>query len=131
MRFKTVTQIRQLERHGKVLQKIFPVTKDMDPLDLMGRLYKIEKRAAAIGLRLCNGPDFKEGERERKEFAVMMALERVLGIKAHSRIFVNGDPRGYALKFSDNCTRHWNENHPNHRLHSDWGGFGILCPEFN
>ena len=37
----------------------------------------------------------------------------------------NGDARGYALKIPDNYMR---EN--NIRLFTDWGGNGILAPDF-
>lgn len=40
-------------------------------------------------------------------------------------VFLNGDPRGYALKIEDN----WMRARPELRLHSDWGGYGILAPE--
>ncbi len=39
-------------------------------------------------------------------------------------VFLNGDPRGYSLKIDDEWMR---AKRP--RLHSDWGGYGILAPE--
>jgi hypothetical protein len=40
-------------------------------------------------------------------------------------VFLNGDPRGYALKIESGWMREQNE----FRLHSDMGGYGILAPE--
>jgi len=41
-------------------------------------------------------------------------------------VFINGDPRGYALKINDKYVR---ENQL--RIYSDMGGYGIIAPEFN
>jgi hypothetical protein len=40
-------------------------------------------------------------------------------------VFLNRDPRGYALKIDDE----WMRAHPQFRLHTDWGGYGIIAPE--
>lgn len=42
-------------------------------------------------------------------------------------VFLNKDARGYALKINDE----WMREHPDVRLHSDWGGYGILAPEID
>ena len=57
--------------------------------------------------------------------------ENILNVKNDydswiSNIFVNGDCRGYALKIDDKYIR---EN--NIKLHCDWGGYGIIAPDFN
>ena len=39
-------------------------------------------------------------------------------------IFLNGDPRGYALKIPDDYVR---DNDLN--IHRDWGGYGIIAPD--
>jgi hypothetical protein len=39
-------------------------------------------------------------------------------------VFLNRDPRGYALKIDDEWMR--SQAHP---LHRDWGGYGIIAPE--
>jgi hypothetical protein len=41
-------------------------------------------------------------------------------------IFLNGDARGYALKIQDDYVRDNNLD-----IHKDWGGYGILAPEFD
>ena len=39
-------------------------------------------------------------------------------------VFLNGDPRGYALKIRDEYVRAHDL-----AIHRDWGGYGILAPE--
>ena len=39
-------------------------------------------------------------------------------------IFLNLDPRGYALKIDDQDARALD-------IYKDWGGYGIICPEFD
>jgi hypothetical protein len=41
-------------------------------------------------------------------------------------IFLNTDPRGYALKIPDDIVKEnaWT-------IHKDWGGFGIIAPDLN
>lgn len=41
-------------------------------------------------------------------------------------VFINRDPRGYALKIDDG----WMREH-NAELHRDWGGYGIIAPEID
>jgi hypothetical protein len=52
---------------------------------------------------------------ENIEKAVKKLLPGVEGF------FINGDPRGYSLKIKEKI-------YP--ELHQDWGGYGILAPEF-
>jgi len=40
-------------------------------------------------------------------------------------VVINRDPRGYALKIEDE----WFKDH-DVRIHKDWGGYGILAPDF-
>ena len=40
-------------------------------------------------------------------------------------VFINRDPRGYALKIREIWMRNYSGN-----LHRDWGGYGILAPDF-
>jgi hypothetical protein len=61
-----------------------------------------------------------EFTREQREFITKNAMELLAPVK--DRIIINRDPRGYAIKMipektPDNFTK-------------DWGGFGILAPEF-
>ena len=44
-------------------------------------------------------------------------------------LFINGDPRGYSLKIKENDVKILNER-GNINIYQDWGGYGILAPEF-
>ncbi len=132
-----VKQIRAIEQHCKVLQSIFPKTRKMDPLELYNKLHRLEATAARIGLRGCNGPEWKPGEKQKAEDRVLTQVNRLLDFRAlNVPVFVNDDPRGYALLVEEQWT--WGENtrrigpkKPNIRpLRTDMGGCGILCPNF-
>lgn len=49
-------------------------------------------------------------------------VEKVFGYLPEG-FFVNGDPRGYALKLETGSVPY--------RLHEDWGRYQILAPEIN
>jgi len=44
-------------------------------------------------------------------------------------LYFNSDPRGYAIKIDDKINRQL--RYKNINLYSDWGGYGILAPDFN
>ncbi len=61
---------------------------------------------------------------ERKDASILKRLDAILGFKAAGiPVFVNGDPRGYALKIEDSAARDLD-------IHRDMGGYGIICPDF-
>lgn len=41
-------------------------------------------------------------------------------------VFHNGDPRGYAIKIRDEYVREHGLS-----IHQDWGGYGIIAPDFS
>lgn len=47
---------------------------------------------------------------------------QVLGVP----VFLNRDPRGYALKIDDE----WMRKH-DAKLYRDWGGYGIIAPDID
>jgi predicted HAD superfamily phosphohydrolase len=112
--------------HGKQLLKIFPHAIERDPIKLCKRLRRLERAGQALALRLCNGPDYADGEAARIGDAIMDKAEALLRFKK-SRVGVSlhADPRGYALKIEAD----WMFAHPKARLHHDWGGYGIIAPD--
>ena len=122
MTTKQETAIRQ---HGESLQAIFPKTRDLDPVSLCRRLRRIEGQAERAALDHCNGvTDCDAWERESEN--ILRKLDRILGyVAAGVPVFVNGDPRGYALKIE---MTGWH-GAPKMRLHRDRGGYGIIAPE--
>jgi len=109
-------------------------------------LWKIEREAHAVTTALCNGETIRirqfgprpvtqmpedfgpngSGE-ERLQSRCKDALRNVLGAVPPG-FFVNGDPRGYALKI-DPDNAEGKALIESVRLHTDWGRNGILSPE--
>jgi hypothetical protein len=113
-------------QHGFKLQRIFPKTKDMGPVTLYQNLLRIEREAHRAAEYECNDPNYTTEMAERSDASILARLDALLGFKAAGiPVFVNGDPRGYALKIKDGYVRE-------HKLdiYTDWGGYGILAPEF-
>jgi len=115
----------RIEKHGNDLKTIFNL-ESADPIKLSKQIHMIEVKAARIALDYCNGGmelDAFEVEKEK----MLKALDKVLNFTAQSiPVFFNGDPRGYTLKIDDEYVRA-----NKLEIHTDWGGFGILSPEFD
>ncbi len=112
--------------HGLALQRIFPKSAQSGgPVALYKRLHRLEAEAHRLAEDECNRP-LPEGYAERKSASILRRLDAILGFKAAGiPVFLNGDPRGYALKIDpDTMSAHDLD------LHKDWGGYGIICPEF-
>ena len=45
-------------KHGEDLLAIFPKATEQNPVNLCRKLRRLEREGEALGLRLCNGPDF-------------------------------------------------------------------------
>lgn len=124
--------------HGNKLLAIFPKSTERDPGTLCRKLRRLEAKAAKIALQLCNGPEFAEGEADRLLDAILAKVNELLGnhryrdamkMPASERdaivpVFINRDPRGYALKISDE----WMTAN-DAKLEKDMGGYGLLAPE--
>lgn len=92
-------------------------------------LFKLERKAHANTERACNDSSYGQTEqmldRERVYDEVRRALTAI-----PPGFFVNGDPRGYALKI-DNETSKGKALIEAVKLYTDWGGYGILSPDIN
>ena len=116
---------RNIIEHGKNLLAIFPAANIQDPVYLCKRLRFYECKAEASTTTLCNGcleslQEYHEKTLERIENKV----RRLLGLQpCFLPLFINRDPRGYALKLSDSYVKDL-------RIYKDWGGYGILAPDF-
>lgn len=125
---KTKKQERdeRILKHGLALKRIFPATADIGPVTLVEELQALEREAHRSAERECNDPNYTPEQIRRKEASIVKRLEALLGIEASGvPVFLNSDPRGYALKIKDGYVRE-------HKLDidRDWGGYGILAPEF-
>jgi hypothetical protein len=114
------TMYSQILEHGNNLNKIFNT--GIEPVKLCKSLRRLELKANKIATDWCNGVIDTENIDPIIE-PVMKAARKILGTAYP--IQFNGDARGYALKISDKIMRAENLN-----LYQDWGGYGILAPDF-
>lgn len=132
MKAKTLEAIK---RHGESLLQAFPDATERDPVALCKKLRRVETAISRVTERACSVyvPDEEMKAAEEKALA---RVRKLLGLTptqaATVGLFVNHDPRGYALKFSDEWTTSYNagQNHKDGKpLHRDWGGYGIAAPD--
>jgi hypothetical protein len=129
-------------RHGNSLLAAFPEATEQNPVNLCRKLRRIEAKARRFAVDYCNG-EMIESHWNAMSHHTLMRVRNLLGISdAKSKeigLFVNGDPRGYALKLNDLWTSQYNKSvfvgqpdgGPCLPIHTDWGGYGILAPDLN
>jgi hypothetical protein len=113
---------QQIQQHGENLNAIFNT--GIEPITLCKKLHTLEAKAHRIATDWCNGVIDSENIDKHTE-PIMKAVYKVLGTEKIP-VFFNGDARGYALKISDKVMRAHEL-----KLHSDWGGYGIIAPTFD
>ena len=115
-------------QHGFKLRRTFGLSYGVNPVALCKQLHRIEARVHRQAEDECNGvSELSEAQSEARDKRTLDALDHILGFRAKGiPVFLNGDPRGYALKVeAEYCM-----THPEIELPQDWGGYGIICPEF-
>ena len=120
-----IEMYRQIENHGRKIINIFNLAADIGPVDICKKLRRIENKAANISLNHCNGVIYTD-QRDRADKLIVKRLDKILNFTAQDiPVFINGDPRGYTLKIDDQYIR---EN--NIEIMTDWGGYGLIAPDF-
>ena len=120
----TPIQRESIERHGLQLLTIFPEAKERNPIKLCTKLRRIQSAVDGPILRHCN-VGLSDAEQDRAEIKALDDLDRLLSWRSSGvPVFVNWDPRGYALKIRDEWVRAQGAE-----IHRDWGGYGIIAPE--
>jgi hypothetical protein len=118
-------RIDPVTAHVRALRSIFPKLIDtVGDSVVYEKLRNLEHRAHRQAERECNY-SISEEESQRIDGEILDALDNLLGFRERKiPIFLNGDPRGYAIKIHDSYVRE-------HKLaiHTDWGGYGIIAPE--
>ena len=112
----------RITKHGQNLKAVFNLNQDIDPVKLCKRLFRLENKAHKLALDFCNG-EIDQLEWDQKANKILTKVEAIL--KNKKVLFLNGDARGYALKIDDGYIRNNNLN-----IHRDWGGYGIVAPDF-
>ena len=125
---------RQVIAHGERLKSIFNLPSDRDPVNLCRQLRRLEREGQTIAEGLCNIPNFQD-EADRRGELLLDRLDKILNFRrGNIPVFHNLDPRGYALKIESDWSGDWNRAqaiaYVDRRIYQDFGGFGIIAPEF-
>jgi hypothetical protein len=119
------TTIRnQVIKHGNDLIKAFNLAPDTDPLELCRKLHRLELKADRINTDYCNGDITEERHNEQSQ----IIIDKVKKLINNNDFYFNTDPRGYSLKIDDKLTREMRDKGLS--IYTDWGGYGIIAPEF-
>ena len=128
----------RIEKHGEDLNAIFKT--GIDNVALCKKLLRLERKAHHATTCLFNtntlnllelnqytGYDVKQAtEDEQDAFfdKIEASVIKILGEKAKGIVFINYDPRGYALKIRSEAVN-------NLKINKDLGGYGIIAPDFS
>jgi len=110
----------QKERHLEALE-------GMGLTGAFRTLRAIENQAHYEAELYCNG-DIDSDESDRRDAIIAERVKRAFGGKLPEGFVLNGDPRGYALKID--FVSNEKVAIPDGMVR-DWGGYGIIAPEFN
>jgi hypothetical protein len=111
----------KLTKHIENLSKVVgvPISKEN-----FKTLAEIELEGNRFAVKYCNG-DIDSERYFTLENQLMSRVQDILGYPVKNIIFLNSDPRGYFLKIKDDYMREYR-----FKLETDWGGFGIVCPDW-
>jgi len=90
------------------------------PFDLYSKLKRLENRANRICTEDCNG-DISSEWADVLLSRIEAKVKDLLPLA--KTVFINRDPRGYSLKLKEDEASAIG-------IYQDWGGYGILAPEF-
>jgi len=123
MKIKIETQVKA---HGEKIKAIFDLDPERNPVSLCRQLRRIERQGQQLAEDLCN---IANADPDSKRYATLLKkLDKILGFAAQGvPVFINLDPRGYALKIQSEWVLEHREDKP---IYQDWGGYGIIAPEF-
>ena len=112
---------QDIEQHGTNLLGIFPNAKEQEPVKLCKKLRRYENKATILITACCNGTEPADFEQQLS--TIKKSVVNLLGSPADDVLFINDDPRGYSLKLTSEFSADKN-------IMRDWGGFGIIAPDF-
>ena len=112
---------QKIDKHGQRLNNLFST--GVNNVALCKKLFRLENRVHRLAEDYCNGRINHEQYEETSDI-LLEEVALTLGTD-ESNIFINGDPRGYAIKFTTEFT---NNNIKN--MWRDMGGYGIVAPDF-
>lgn len=118
-------QRESILRHGLNLIEVFklPPFPETYPSEICKAVHRIEVKMHRTAEQYCNG-EIDQAQVDKAEQNALKRLDAILNYKAQNiPVFINLDPRGYALKIESDYTQ-------NISIHRDMGGYGIISPEF-
>lgn len=131
-----------IKQHGENLNAIFKTK--FDNVTLCKKLFRLENKAHHATTCLSNtntlellelnrftGYDVKQATEEEQDAffdKINSSMVEILGTEAKKACFINYDPRGYALKIKSEYIESIGDN--GKAIYKDWGGFGIIAPDF-
>ncbi len=131
MTTKKERMYQEIREHGENLIRIFNLPSDTDPIKLCKKLRTLERKASYLTEEECNNGNI---DNHVKLCDILTKVKKILFpdyakmvelTPLYLAVFINGDPRGYALKIkSEYVAKH------NIRIYRDFGGYGIIAPEF-
>lgn len=117
--------LEAITNHGAALLRAFPDCTERDPVVLCKKLRRIETRAHRAAEQYCNGDiemeDYERLAKRALDSAIMLLRPAATDDQATAAIYINSDPRGYALKLREDFAR-------KHEIQRDLGGYGLLAP---
>ena len=117
----------RINKHGEDLKRIFKLDPSINPIKLCKQLFRLENKAHRLAEDYCNGIIYAD-DYDVQTSQILTKVENILKdnyLRANNVIFANGDPRGYALKIRSEYVKNNNLD-----IHRDWGGYGIIAPDF-
>jgi len=110
---------QRIQKHGDSLKTIFNL--NIDSVKLSKQLFRLENKAHKLATDYCNGVvDGDSTEIESQK--ILSKVAKLLNTNTFN-MFFNFDARGYALKFFQDFSK-------DKPIHKDWGGYGIIAPDF-
>jgi len=122
---KTEILKERILAHGENILLAYPWAKEQDPIKLCKKLRRLEAKAHSAATDHCNGLIDCE-QWEEISIDIVSKLIALLNPQDISEFFVNGDPRGYALKIESESVKERKLE-----IERDWGGYGILAPDLS
>jgi len=95
----------------------------LDPIGLCKKLRRLEVEASRKMVDYCNGA-IDGDEIDAYQEKLVPRILKVIGKENLDMLKINRDPRGYTLKLTTKASH-------GASIHKDWGGYGILAPDFN
>ena len=117
---------KKIEEHGKKLIEHFPDAIH-EPFILCKKLQALENKLSRINEGMCSIPDFMTYDQRDKVFdEAIITVKEWLGCDDIEGLFINCDPRGYAIKIDQQVAKVIYKDLPR-----DFGGYAILAPDFS